>query len=327
MTEGNASFITAADTFDGWRDDVLTGSPPVLWPVGSGELARLEIGPGLVTLLGGAPGSGKTALTMQLTVDALRMTPTLRALVCNVEMPPRVLLDRQLARLSGIDLGTIRYRRFAAEHADRLDQAMNTLEPLGDRLAFLKPPFDLANVAASADAHRADLLLIDYVQRFVPPGNHADKRAAVNSMMDFLRQFADAGVGLIVVAAVGRTKDAKGRSSYAGDGLNLASFRESSELEFGADDAFILVPSRDAGDDGPVGVTLRHLKSRHTEPKDVELDFDRRTQRFSEADAGLGVARPARGKLLSALRSAWDSTAPAADDPPEGFDEFREFGE
>ena len=51
--------------------------------------------------------------------------------------------------------------------------------------------------------------------------------------MDFLRQFADAGTAVMVISAIGRTKDSKGRSSYAGEGLNLASFRESSELEFG----------------------------------------------------------------------------------------------
>jgi len=327
MTERKAHFVTAADAFDGWKDDVLTGSPPVLWPVGSGELAQLEIGPGLVSLWGGAPGSGKTALVVQLTIDALRLTPTLRALVCNVEMPPRVLLDRQLARLSGIDLGTIRYRRFDQEHADRLDQALNTLEPLAERLAFVRPPFDLANVAAAADAFRADLLVLDYIQRIPPPGNHADKRAAVNSTMDFLRQFADASVGLIVVAAVGRTKDKRGRSSYDGDGLNLASFRESSELEFGADDAFILVPDKDGGEYGTVQVTLRHLKARHTEPKDLVLDFHRPTQRFDVAEdphtwnpdePGKPRKHPRGTRLKTALAAAWASTPPAADDDQGG---------
>ena len=67
-----ANFQTAADVFDQWRDDILTGEPPTLYPVGTGELSRLEIGPGLVTLIGGAPGAGKTAFTMQCTVDALR---------------------------------------------------------------------------------------------------------------------------------------------------------------------------------------------------------------------------------------------------------------
>jgi len=209
-----ANFQTAADVFDSWRDDVTTGSPPVLYPIGTDELARIEIGPGLVTLLGGAPGAGKTAFTMQAVIDALRLTPTLKALVCNVEMPPAVLLDRQLARLSGIDVTTIRYRRFDAEHAERIDQAMHTLEPLAERLAFVKPPFDLSNVAASADDFHAELILLDYIQRIPPPGEHGDKRGSVNATMDYLRQFADAGVAVLVVAAVGRTKDSKGRSSY-----------------------------------------------------------------------------------------------------------------
>jgi replicative DNA helicase len=313
----DAAFVCAADALAGWRDDVLSGKPPVLFPVGTGELARVEIGPGLVTLLGGAPGAGKTALTMQFITDALRLTPTLRAAVCNVEMAPSVLLDRQLARLSGIDLSLIRHRRLGAEHADRIDQAMNTLEPLAERLAFVKPPFDLANVAATADAFDAQLLLLDYIQRIPPPGEHGDKRGAVNATMDHLRQFADAGVAVVVVSAIGRTKDSKGRSTYAGEGLNLASFRESSELEFGADDAFILTPD---DDDQGGAVTLRHLKSRHGECRDIELIFHRRHQRFTPVASDPGP-RPDAAKVRSALAALWTRTWPAADEAEGGDDE------
>src|SRR5262249_60355601 len=118
-----------------------------LSPVGTGGLARVEIGAGLVTLLGGAPGAGKTAFPMQCVIDALRLTPTLRAVICTVEMPPPVLLDRQLARLSGVDANLIRYRRLDGSHADRIDQALNTLDALADRLAFVTPPFDLSHTA------------------------------------------------------------------------------------------------------------------------------------------------------------------------------------
>jgi replicative DNA helicase len=309
-----AHYQTGADALADWRDNVLTGTPPTLYPVGSGELARLEIGPGIVWLLGGAPGAGKTALSMQLLLDALRLTPTLRAAVCNVEMPPAMLLDRQLARLSGVDLSTIRHRRLDAAHAERIDQALATLEPLAERLCFVRPPFDLANVAATADAFDAGLLLLDYIQRIAPPGEHGDKRGSVNATMDFIRQFADAGTAVIVLSAIGRTKDGKGRSSYAGDGLNLASFRESSELEYGADDAFLLTPDDEDGE----SVTLRHLKSRHGEPKDIALDFNRRLQRFSlQTDE---AARPDAGKLQSALAALWKRTAPAGDDA-DGEDE------
>lgn len=310
MTQAN--YQTAADTFDGWRDDVLTGTPPTFYPIGSGELERIEIGPKLVTLIGGAPGAGKTAFVMQAVVDALRLTPTLRVCVCNIEMPPSVLLDRQLARLSGIDAATIRYRRLDASHADRLDQALHTIEAVADRLCFVRPPFDLENVAASADAFGADILVLDYIQRIAPPGDHGDRRGSVDATMNYLRQFADAGVAVIVVAAVSRTKDQKGRSSYDGDGLNLASFRESSELEFGADDAFILAPDRDAAD----VVVLRHLKARHTEAQDLKLRFDRRRQSFTPIDpqeTHAWTPEPT-GKLQAALAAMWGRADTPADD-------------
>ncbi len=304
-------FRTAADVFAGWRDDVLSGTPPTLYPIGTDDLARVEIGPGLVALIGGAPGAGKTAFTMQAVVDALRMTPDLRAVVCNVEMPAAVLLDRQLARLSGIDGKLIRYRQLDGSHADRIDQAMNTLDALADRLAFVSPPFDLASVAATADAFEAGLILLDYVQRIPPPGDHGDKRGSVNATMDYLRQFADVGIAVIVISAIGRTKDKRGRSCYTGEGLNLASFRESSELEFGCDDAFILTPD---GDDAEgEGVTLRHLKSRHGEAKDLALTFDRKRQRFTPAFVEPATKADDVAKR-AALAALWKRTAAAGGD-------------
>lgn len=317
MAERKPTYQRAADVLHAWREDVLTGQPPTLYPIGAGELARIEVGPGLVTLLGGAPGAGKTAFTMQAAVDALRLTPDLRVTICNIEMPAKVLLDRQLARLSGIDLGTIRYRKLGAEHAERIDQALATLEPLAERLSFVTPPFDLANVAAVADDFNAGLLLLDYIQRIPPPGEHGDRRGAIDKSMDYLRQFADAGVAVVVVAAVARAKDSKGRSSYSGDALTLASFRESSELEFGADDAFILV----SDPKNPDKVTLRHLKARHSEGRDILLRFDRPRQRFApHVDDGRESANPRSDgsrKLQSALAALWDRTTPASDDPED----------
>jgi replicative DNA helicase len=283
----------ASELLSRWSEDLLSGRKPTLYPVGKGEFARIEVGPGLVTLLGGAPGVGKTALGMQWVVDALRLTPSLRACVCNVEMTPQALLDRQLARLSGVDLSLIRHRRFGDEHRDRIEAGLATLKDLADRLCFVQQPFSLANLADAADAFQADLLLLDYVQRVQPPGGNRDRRGAVEETMARLRDFAGAGSAVLLVAAVARSKDSKGRSSYDGQGLGLASFRESSELEFGADDAFILVPPKK----GKATVTLRHLKSRNSEPRDIQLHFDKSLQRFivpgdrvQEAGGGASVS-------------------------------------
>jgi replicative DNA helicase len=303
-------FQAVGDILDDWRDGVLSGKPPTLHRIGEG-FDRIEIGPGIVTLIGGAPGAGKTALTMQWVLDALASTSGLKALVCNVEMSPGTLLDRQLARLSGIDLTLIRHRRLTAGHAEAVERGMQALDDLSDRLAFVRPPFDLRNVAASADAFGADLIVLDYIQRIGPAGEHDDRRGAVAETMDYLRQFADAGVAILVVAALARSKDAKGRSSYS-DGLSLASFRETSELEYGADDAFILSPADDESEgDSPSLVTLKHLKSRHGETKDIALTFDRPHQRFSPAEPAGPAPRADNGKLQATLRAMWNATPSA----------------
>ncbi|MFT7632066.1 MAG: replicative DNA helicase, partial [Mariniblastus sp.] len=207
------------------------------------------------------------AFLMQSVVDALRLSPTLRVVVCNIEMPSETLLDRQLSRLSGVPLDAIRYRTLTESHAERVDAGLSTIETVADRLCFVRPPFDLANVAATADEFMPPgetelLLALDYIQRIAPPGVQGDKRGSIDASMNQLRNFADAGAAVVVVSSVGRQKDSRGRSSYGGENLNLASFKESGELEFGADDAFILAPM----ENGDGTLRLQHLKARHSRP-------------------------------------------------------------
>jgi len=304
-----ARYTVAADTFADWRDSVYTGASPMLYPVGTEAFGRVELGPGRVVLLGGVPGGGKTALAMQWVIDALRDSSPLRAVVANVEMTPAVLLDRQLARLVGVPLDAIRKRELNRSHAERIDCGIGVLDSVADRLAFVEPPYDLGNIAATVDEFGGGLVVLDYLQRIKPPGEHADKRGSVDALMDYLRRFADAGCAILAVSAVARTKDRRGRSSYAGDGLGLASFRESSELEYGADTAYVLVPEPDE----PEAVTLRCLKHRHGEPVDIELYFERRLQRFRSIEP-----MPDTAIDREKLAELWKTT-PAADD--EGAEE------
>ena len=307
----NAKFITAADAMDTWQERILTGEPPKFFPIAeSGPLSKIEIGPKQITLFGGAPGAGKTAFVMQAVVDALRLSPKLRAVVCNIEMPPEVLLDRQLARLTGIPLNAIRYRNLNEQHGERLSTGFATIEEFADRLCFVRPPFNLANVAATADAFmpsdETDLLLVlDYIQRIAPPGGHGDKRGSIDASMSHLRNFADDGAAVVVVSSVGRQKDSRGRTSYGGDNLNLASFKESGELEFGADDAYILTPTAKGG----ARRQLKHLKARHTQPTDVDLLFHGSTQSFTACVPPGADATSQQGDLQEALVNAWGATS------------------
>lgn len=315
-----ARYLAGDDLFGRWQADVRSGAGPVLYQHG---FPYPEVGPGLVTLIGGAPGKGKTTFTGSMSTEMLRFHPDLRVLHANCEMSPEALLNRQLARLSGIDAEAIRHRRLGPEHEERLATGLATLEGIIDRLGFMTAPYDISNVAASVDAFGADVVFIDYIQRFTIPTEDAEARHRVNRVMDYLRQFANAGLAVVVVSAVGRTRDKAGRSSYTGDGLSLASFRETSELEYGADDAFILAP---ISDDDPDLVRLSHLKARHGMQVTQEFRFDRAVQSFtlvtgdsvksSTARGGSGKTKDsvARASVTKELRWLWDTAVVADED-------------
>ena len=128
--------------------------------------------------------------------------------------------------------------------------------------------------------------------------------------MNYLRQFADAEVAMIVVAAVSRGKDSKGRSTYSGDALNLPVSANRANWSLGPMMRLSWCPtktirlcfatSRDAahGCERP-GVAIRPPTANDSRPP---------TTRRPET----GGNRP--GKLQSAWRSAWDRTPPADED-------------
>ena len=65
----DSPLITGVEAFGSWRTS-SQGPPLKTWSVGD-EFAHIEIGPGRVLLIGGAPGSGKTALLLQWAFNAL----------------------------------------------------------------------------------------------------------------------------------------------------------------------------------------------------------------------------------------------------------------
>ena len=161
----------------------------------------------------------------------------------------------------------------------------------------------------------AQVVILDYLQRFTLDDEDSEPRERIGRMMDALRRLASRGLAVIVVSALGRTRDRAGRSSYSGDGLSLASFRETSELEYGADDAFILAPIEERD---PNRVRLHHFKARHGGQVTQDLLFNRGVQSFQRlnesrrwpaADWSQGVQRH---HFDENLRRAWDDIPSAA---------------
>jgi replicative DNA helicase len=307
------TYLSGAALLDPLLADIRSGKPPPSWPSGDPAFDHIEVGPGRIVLIAGPPAGGKTALLGQWTVGMLRSNPELRMLVANVEMPADALLTRQLSRLSGIPLTTIRRRQVHPCDAGRLDDAARVVQSVADRLAFAVDPHRLDAIAKAGADSGADVLCLDYLQRIDPSGKATGMRERINLLMSELRRLADRGkVGILAAAAVSRSRDGKGKATYDGKHLSIASLRESGELEFGCDDCLILHPTDDTPNAPVRSMLLRHEKARYGEPKDVALSFHRRTQRF-EVDPFLMVPlsdAAAPGDARNNGSQAWASRNP-----------------
>ena len=85
-------------------------------------------------------------------------------------MPASALFDRQLARLSGVPLTSIRKRQVAPDDVEKIRQAMALIKQIVPRLAFVRAPFTLDRIDDVARDHEANLIVLDYVQRIDPLG-------------------------------------------------------------------------------------------------------------------------------------------------------------
>jgi len=298
------TFTTAATLFGSWVADVESGEPPVRFRL-LPPFAGLDLRPGRLALFGGAPGGGKTAALLQMGIDLLRMNDGAKLLVCNVEMHPTCLLERVAARVSGVPLTAIQDRTPTGDELARVRAAVTALEPVAGRLAFLSAPYTLEHVAAAGTDFGANVMMLDYIQRIGTGTGAKDQREQLESAATVCRNFCDMGAVVLVASAVSRQKGNTG-SNYSG--LNLASFRGSSELEYGADSAYLFVPGE--GD----AVTLECGKNRYGAVTDIVTAFDRATQTFTAAPSGLGgfdAATPAATRNTHTRRGADDATPDA----------------
>lgn len=284
--DGGPRFAPAADWLDRYREWLLAGKPPVRYDLGP-AFETVDLAPGSVLLVGAPPAAGKTALVVQWVAEALTHHPDLKALICNVEMHPTRLLARMVARLGRVPMDALQRCDLTGRNVRAgATKGLDAVAAFAGRLAFVTDdgpggplPYSIENVKAAADAVGADLVVLDYLQRVTSCAGGGPARsdaAAMTRIMQEVRGMAARGVAVVVVSAVSRQKEASGRTSYRG--VNLASFRGSSEIEFGADDAYLLDPD----DDSAVSrrVTLRHVKARYREPRDVDLEFDGSTMAF-----------------------------------------------
>lgn len=262
--------------FEKWESSVLNREHPAVWdwaPPGS-RLSTLKIAANTVVVMGAPPGTGKTALSLQIVLDALRAPgqEELRVLNCNVEMAPPALLDRFLARLTGVGYSYVQHRNYDDDAVPRIKAAIEELRAVMPRMEFLRPPFTLENLYERAVNFGANLVVADYCQRLDHSKRSSDQRAQAGAVMDCCRRLADDGRCVLAISAVNR-------QGYGPD-ATIAAFRESSDLEYGADSAWLLIR-----DGNSAAVKLRCVKNRHGSIEDVQVLFDGSRQQFDDDPA------------------------------------------
>ena len=225
----------------------------------------IELIPGQMIVLGGEPGAGKSTFLLQCLFEALERDDTLSAVISSVELSPGVILEKQLARMAAVSATKIRYREL--DSGQNIEAAYDRLERLMSRVHFVPPPYTLGDVRQLIDQHEAKVVLIDYLQRHKPDrGFTGDARRQCSDVMDGLRTLCHDGAAILVASALNRVSSYSGKKAESVD-PHMGMFRESSEIEYGVDDAYFLEVQ------GDTDRRLVHLKSRYSKLQDVPLVF------------------------------------------------------
>lgn len=115
------------------------------------------------------------------------------------------------------------------------------------------------------------LLILDYIQKFAPSG---DAKAGVTEVMTTARNFAREGWAVLAMSATSRSQ-VKGRSAQDSLQLNQASFRDSSEIEFQADSAYLIRDMEKPDSKASTRQTfIECVKNRHGEKASKLLNFN-----------------------------------------------------
>jgi len=272
----DASIVSAVHLFDEFVDAIESGKKETVYKLPD-PLTDLEIGPGLITIIGAGPGAGKTAFASQVAFSALELEPSLTLTIANAEMRFRSLISREIQRRTNIHGKSLRHAELSSEDRKQWDQAKESIKPLMRRISWMNPPYNALKLHELLD-RPPGLVIVDYLQKFAP--SDKDSRQGVNDVMTLLRRLANEGWGVIALSATTRTQSKSG-GGHDGKSLTLASFRESGEIEYNADSAYLL---KDLGEhDGKSWmreIELEAAKNRHGEKDVRELIFNAAGMRF-----------------------------------------------
>jgi len=254
--------LSLSDAIGMWREghgQEYVQIAPVFKAIMPDGLAR-----GQIVCIAAAPGVGKTALALQLIVSAVRIDPNCRGLWCLGEMTPERLAERAVAQYGPVHMQDAKDR---VQHAK--DKAKELAAECGERLAVLDSPLYVSDIADAIEFHKADVVVVDYVQLVRHAKTRmADRRQEVDAVLLDLRALAlSRKIALVLISNM--SKEASQRPSPTA--LDIG--KESSEIGFQSD-VVLFGKASDFGSDPERRFVEWHcLKNRHGAMCDVETWF------------------------------------------------------
>lgn len=272
-----------------WLDD---STPVVRWNCSDNEMSlfnTIGLMPENLITIGGAPGAGKSALINQLVFNAVELNPTIKLFIANVEMSFHSIFMRELARRSHVPLDIILNKTFDPDEYRKIKKAAADFRKISDRIKYLTEPFNYVDVITEANDWGANLIVIDYLQRFnvTRSDRNMDTKDKVREGISMLRgDLMKTGKCCVIASALSRGGSEGGRSGYSGAGIT--SFRDSSEIEYGSDKLYILSPQLEDRSQ----VMLSCVKAKNEKMIDIPMRFFGEFQEFKISGEGIMCNNP-----------------------------------
>lgn len=234
---------------------------------------------GDMILLGGYPSAGKTLLSIQM---ALAQAKRYKVGYYTLETQERKMADRLFCHLSKVPFDAIKTRSFGDSAWSRFAEATTNFTAQCP-VDFIRAAGSMVDdIAADAIASGYQIIYIDYLQLLgapgVKPGNDYARVSAVSRSLKLFAQ--NHNVAVVALAQLSRPqvvgKDKKQVPP------NMASFRESGQIEQDADAAFLLWANDP--NNNLSHRTLKLGKNKEGRKFSVELDFMGATQTMVETE-------------------------------------------
>lgn len=247
--------------------------------------------PGDLIVLAGRPGSGKSGAAFGIALDAARATG--RPVACfTLEMSAVQVVQRLLARSSGVDVSAMRRRTVTEHDYRRLEAAAEQMS--GTPLVVDDTPgLKLADIRARvtklcAGDERPALVAVDYLQLVKGSGDSREQQvAAVSRGLKELARKCE--VPVLALAQLSRSAEAAPGQALSAP--RLRHLRDSGSIEQDADVVVMIHRpeyygvNEDARGDSTAGVAELHVvKNRHGELRQVKARFRASTASFEEWD-------------------------------------------